>query len=90
MRIFAVSAASAFAACWACSAAVFASAVLAYSGYGANKYSHAFSQEFFNEWNSYNKNDTVYDAALTHASAAASGEEALTLFTFAPSLTTSL
>ena len=30
VRIFAVSAASAFAACWACSAAVFASAVLAF------------------------------------------------------------
>ena len=37
---------------------------MAYSGYGANKYSHGFSQEFFNEWNSYNKNDTVYDAAV--------------------------
>ena len=32
----------------------------------------------------------MFNAALTHASVVASGDEALTLFTFAPSLTTSL
>ena len=38
---------------------------MAYSGYNTGSYGNgASSQEFFNEWNSYNKNDTVYDAAV--------------------------
>ena len=37
---------------------------MAYSGYGETNYDHAFTQEYFNDWNSYNTHDTVYDAAV--------------------------
>ena len=38
---------------------------MAYSGYDTGDYGYgASSQEFYNDWNSYNKNDTVFDASV--------------------------
>ncbi|MFQ6150827.1 CAP domain-containing protein, partial [Bifidobacterium adolescentis] len=40
---------------------------MAYSGYGETNYDHAFTQEYFNDWNSYNANDTTFDASVYRA-----------------------